>query len=120
MERCAAALAGQLTATVWAEASDWPQLPALLDLLRRKAGRVLFNGVPTGVEVCPAQTHGGPYPAASDARFTAVGVTAIYRFVRPVSYQNWPTALLPMALQSPQADSCWRVVDGKRCPPGYC
>jgi len=111
-------LSGQLTATVWAEESDWPQLPALLDVLKRKAGRVLFNAVPTGVEVCPAQTHGGPYPASSDARFSAVGTTAIFRWLRPVSYQGWPASLLPPTLRDGNPAAVWRMVDGKRFAPG--
>jgi alpha-ketoglutaric semialdehyde dehydrogenase len=62
-------------------------------------GRIIFNGVPTGVEVCPAMQHGGPYPASTDSRFTAVGNNAIKRWVRPVSYQSFPNELLPKALK---------------------
>ena len=61
---------------------------------------MIFNGVPTGVEVCPAMIHGGPYPASSDSRFTAVGIHAVNRWVRPFSYQNWPNELLPAELQN--------------------
>ncbi|WP_374350381.1 aldehyde dehydrogenase (NADP(+)) [Chitinimonas sp.] len=92
-------LGGQLTATVHADPSEmayWPELP---DAMARKAGRLLFGGVPTGVEVGLAMVHGGPYPAASDSRSTSVGTAAMLRFARPVCYQNWPDKLLPAALQ---------------------
>ena len=108
---------GQLTATVWADAEDHPLLERLLPLLRRKAGRVLFNGVPTGVEVVAAQVHGGPYPASSDARFTSVGTAAILRFARPVCYQNWPQELLPQSLLDDNPLHLWRTVDGVRVAP---
>ncbi|MDU2540879.1 MAG: amino acid permease, partial [Klebsiella sp.] len=93
------ALQGQLTATVHAEADDGPLAASLLPLLCEKAGRVLFNGYPTGVEVCDAMVHGGPWPATTDARGTSVGSRAIERFLRPVCLQNAPAALLPPALQ---------------------
>lgn len=66
----------------------------IVQVLQQKVGRLIFNGVPTGVEVCPSMMHGGPYPASSDARFTAVGIHSVKRWVRPVSYQNWPDKLL--------------------------
>ncbi len=93
------ALQGQLTATLHAEADDGPLAASLLPLLCEKAGRVLFNGYPTGVEVCDAMVHGGPWPATTDARGTSVGSRAIERFLRPVCLQNAPAALLPPALQ---------------------
>lgn len=71
----------------------------MVALLERKAGRVLFNGFGTGVEVCGAMVHGGPFPATSDSRSTSVGDTAIDRFLRPVCYQDVPPALLPAVLQ---------------------
>lgn len=117
MLQVAEQLDGQLTATVWAEPEDYPLLEQLLPILRRKAGRVLFNGVPTGVEVVPSQVHGGPYPASSDARFTAVGTAAIFRFARPVCYQNWPAELLPPSLQDSNPLRLWRTVDGRRVAP---
>lgn len=117
MLRLATALDGQLTATVWAEADDLPQVRELLPLLRKKAGRVLFNGVPTGVEVNAAQVHGGPFPASSDARFSAVGTGAIHRFSRPVCYQNCPAELLPASLQETNPLGLWRTVDGRRQAP---
>ncbi|HEX7009842.1 MAG TPA: hypothetical protein VF184_07665, partial [Phycisphaeraceae bacterium] len=82
-------------------------------ILRRKAGRLLFNGMPTGVEVCPAMHHGGPYPACSDPRFTSVGTAAILRFARPVCYQNFPQHALPVELRDANERGIWRLVDGQ-------
>ncbi|MBE7645955.1 aldehyde dehydrogenase family protein [Tenacibaculum finnmarkense genomovar ulcerans] len=93
-------LDGQLTGTVLAEKEDFDALPAVADALQAKVGRIIFNGVPTGVEVCESMTHGGPYPASSDSRFTAVGLGAIKRWVRPFSFQDWPTELLPTELRN--------------------
>ena len=93
-------LEGQLTAAIHAtETDDVEVLKAMVALLERKAGRVLFNGFGTGVEVCGAMVHGGPFPATSDSRSTSVGATAIDRFLRPVCYQDVPPALLPAVLQ---------------------
>lgn len=83
------ALEGQLTATVWHSPGDAAQVAALLPVLERKAGRLISNGWPTGVAVSPAMVHGGPYPATTDARFTAVGTLAVERFLRPVAYQGF-------------------------------
>ncbi len=93
------ALEGQLTATVQMDDQDHALARRLLPLLERKAGRVLFNGFPTGVEVCHAMVHGGPWPATSDSRTTSVGSAAIQRFLRPVCYQDCPPELLPEALK---------------------
>lgn len=93
------ALEGQLTGTIIAEEDDDLNLEALVEALENRVGRIIFNGVPTGVEVCPAMHHGGPYPASTDARFTSVGNHAIYRWVRPVSYQSFPKSLLPDSLK---------------------
>jgi len=90
---------GQLTGTIIAEKADYENLHDLVDALENRVGRIIFNGVPTGVEVSPSMQHGGPYPASSDSRFTAVGTGAIKRWVRPVSYQSFPNALLPEALK---------------------
>ncbi|NVK22463.1 MAG: aldehyde dehydrogenase (NADP(+)) [Kangiellaceae bacterium] len=90
---------GQLTATLHIEKEDYPQAKALLDILEHKAGRILSNGFPTGVEVCDSMVHGGPYPAATFKGTTSVGSYAIQRFLRPVCYQNIPTELLPIELQ---------------------
>jgi len=105
-------LQGQLTATLIAEPADLDHAAALLPLLEQKAGRLLLNGYPTGVEVCDAMVHGGPYPATSDARGTSVGSLAIERFLRPLCYQNYPDSLLPDALQNANPLGIARLVDG--------
>ncbi|HEY5799613.1 MAG TPA: aldehyde dehydrogenase (NADP(+)), partial [Burkholderiaceae bacterium] len=84
-----------------------------LPILERKAGRVLFNGFPTGVEVSHAMVHGGPFPATSDSRGTSVGATAIERFLRPVCYQNAPSYLLPQALLDDNPLGLARMIDGE-------
>jgi NADP-dependent aldehyde dehydrogenase len=106
-----AAVGGQLTATVFADPAD-PALPSLFDTLGQSAGRVILNGVPTGVEVCASMQHGGPWPASTDSRFTAVGSAALQRFVRPISYQNLPDALLPPSLQNGNPLGIQRLVNG--------
>ena len=110
---CAAALEGQLTATVHGNAADLATAQPLLAALERIAGRVAVNGFPTGVEVCPAMNHGGPYPATTDTRFTSVGTAAIFRFARPVCYQSFPDSLLPTALQNANPLGLMRLVEGK-------
>ncbi|MEL6810188.1 MAG: aldehyde dehydrogenase (NADP(+)) [Bacteroidota bacterium] len=100
MLKVIAGLEGQLTGTIIAETSDYGSLHSLVETLQDRVGRIVFNGVPTGVEVCDAMTHGGPYPASSDSRFTAVGNQAIKRWVRPFSYQNFPEELLPESLRN--------------------
>ncbi|MDO5970686.1 aldehyde dehydrogenase (NADP(+)) [Flavivirga aquimarina] len=92
-------LEGQLTGTIIAEEEEYSELENLVDALENRVGRIIFNGVPTGVEVCPSMQHGGPYPASTDSRFTAVGTNSIKRWVRPISYQSFPNTLLPKALQ---------------------
>ncbi len=92
-------LEGQLTGTIIAENNDIPNLKGIVDALQSRVGRIIFNGVPTGVEVTGAMTHGGPYPASSDSRFTAVGLGAIKRWIRPFTYQDWPNELLPEGLK---------------------
>ena len=86
--RCARALEGQLTATVWAESQELKDQDEILWTLQQHAGRLVFNGFPTGVEVGRATVHGGPFPATTDSRFTSVGTRAVARFIRPVAYQN--------------------------------
>lgn len=108
------ALEGQLTATVHATADDGPVVDAVLPHLEHRAGRVLFGGFPTGVEVAPAMHHGGPWPASSDARFTSVGTAAIERFVRPVCWQNAPEERLPPELHDDNPTGIPRLVDGQR------
>jgi NADP-dependent aldehyde dehydrogenase len=107
---------GQLTATLQMESDDVPLARRLLPILERKAGRILANGFPTGVEVSYAMVHGGPYPATSDSRATSVGAMAIERFLRPVCYQDLPQALLPLALQDDNPLSLWRLRDGELGP----
>ena len=99
MQRLALGFEGQLTATIHLDEGDLPQAQRLLPVLERKAGRVLVNGFPTGVEVSDAMVHGGPYPASTNFGATSVGTMAIRRFLRPVSYQNFPAELLPADLQ---------------------
>jgi alpha-ketoglutaric semialdehyde dehydrogenase len=106
-------LDGQLTATMFLTEKDRDAAKALLTVLERKAGRVLVNGFPTGVEVSHAMVHGGPFPATSDSRSTSVGAGAIDRFLRPVSYQDLPAYLLPASLQDDNPLGLWRVRDGE-------
>ena len=108
----ARALDGQLTATLHADDQDAAFAAALLGQLERKAGRILFNEFPTGVEVNHSMVHGGPFPATSDARSTSVGAAAIDRFLRPVCYQNVPQALLPEPLRDADGRGHWWRVDG--------
>jgi len=110
--RVAQALDGHLTATLLGTEEDLAAHRELIAVLEQKAGRLIFNGFPTGVEVAPAMVHGGPYPSTSDARFTAVGSAAIFRFARPVCFQNFPDALLPEELQSKNPLGIQRLVDG--------
>ncbi|KPX29091.1 Aldehyde dehydrogenase protein [Pseudomonas coronafaciens pv. garcae] len=107
------ALRGQLTATVIGEPADLSQYNWLQPILEEKVGRILFNGYPTGVEVCEAMVHGGPYPATSDARGTSVGTLAIDRFLRPVCYQNLADSQLPPALQNANPLGLRRLVNGE-------
>ncbi len=104
---------GQLTASLMADADEAARYPQLLRLLSRRAGRFIMNGVPTGVEVCPAQHHGGPFPSTTDSRFTSVGRDAILRFVRPQSFQDWPDSLLPDELKNANPRGIWRLVNGE-------
>ncbi len=103
---------GQLTATLHLDESDHPLAARLLPLLERKAGRLIANGWPTGVEVCHAMVHGGPFPATSDSRSTSVGTLAVERFLRPVCYQDLPSALLPPELRD-DGHGLPRRVDGR-------
>ncbi|WP_404297467.1 aldehyde dehydrogenase (NADP(+)) [Halomonas sp.] len=114
VEAVAKHLEGQLTATLQMDDGDLDAARTLLPVLERQAGRVMANGWPTGVEVCHAMVHGGPFPATSDSRTTSVGSAAIQRFLRPVCYQNLPEGLLPEALQDDNPLGVSRLVDGKR------
>lgn len=93
-------LEGSLTATIHGTRQDLEANRPLLAVLARKAGRLIFDGFPTGVEVCTSMQHGGPYPATSDSRFTSVGTAAIQRFSRPVCFQDCPVEFLPPELQA--------------------
>ena len=99
MQQIAESLDGQLTATLQMDDGDLDAARQLLPVLERKVGRILVNGFPTGVEVASAMVHGGPFPATSDSRSSSVGTLAINRFLRPVSYQNFPQSLLPPVLR---------------------
>jgi NADP-dependent aldehyde dehydrogenase len=107
-------LDGQLTVTLQMEESDLAAARALLPLIERKAGRLLVNGWPTGVEVCHAMVHGGPFPATSDSRTSSVGTLAIRRFLRPVCYQDFPASLLPEVLGDANKFALPRMMDGDR------
>jgi NADP-dependent aldehyde dehydrogenase len=97
MFHLAEVMPGQLTGTIHAAENDYPTAKELIELLTQKVGRVIMNGYPTGVEVSHAMIHGGPYPATTDSRVTSVGTSSIYRFTRPVCYQNIPHSLLPVS-----------------------
>jgi alpha-ketoglutaric semialdehyde dehydrogenase len=108
----ARSLSGHLTATIHGTESDLREFSELLHILRDKVGRIVFNGYPTGVEVCHAMVHGGPYPASTDSRTTSVGSLAIFRFTRPVCYQDLPDSSLPAELKNSNPLEIWRMVDG--------
>jgi alpha-ketoglutaric semialdehyde dehydrogenase len=110
---CTKALDGQLTATFHATDADLADAEALLEAAERIAGRLIVNGFPTGVEVCPAMHHGGPYPATTDVRFTSVGTAAILRFARPVCYQGFAEARLPVELRNENARGILRTINGE-------
>jgi 2,5-dioxopentanoate dehydrogenase len=100
MLQVAQQMEGQLTSTLMATENDMQQHDAIVDAVKQTCGRIVMNGVPTGVEVCLSMHHGGPFPASTDARFTSVGADAIKRFARPICYQNWSNALLPDELKN--------------------
>ena len=107
-------LGGHLTASIFGTPSDLEGYRDLIAVLEQKVGRLLFNGYPTGVEVCHAMVHGGPFPATTDSRSTSVGTAAIARFARPVSYQGFPPPFLPAELRDGNPLGIWRTVDGVR------
>lgn len=107
------ALEGQLTITVHGSEDDLNANQDLIRLLETKAGRLVFNGFPTGVEVCHSMVHGGPYPATSDGRSTSVGTRAIFRFTRPVCFQDFPNSALPAELKDENPLGIWRMIDGE-------
>ena len=113
LRQALAALPGQLTISLFGTIAELEHQAGLVAALQKWCGRMIFNGVPTGVEVCKAMQHGGPFPATTDARFTSVGTDALYRFVRPFSYQDAPEALLPPALRNDNPQQILRCIDNK-------
>ena len=109
--KVARGLQGHLTATIHGTKEDLNEFKDLIGVLQTKVGRLVFNGFPTGVEVCAAMHHGGPYPATTDSRSTSVGAYAIKRFARPVCFQNFPESALPLELQDRNHRNIWRIVD---------
>ena len=107
-------LEGQLTGTVLnADTGELKEFGETIDALTETVGRLIYNGVPTGVEVCAAMTHGGPFPATSNSKFTSVGLTAVQRWVRPVSFQDWPDEMLPEALKNANLLQITREINGE-------
>ena len=92
-------LSGQLTATIHSEKEDYNKVNSIISILKNKVGRILFNDFPTGVEVSRSMTHGGPFPASTDSRYSSVGLESIKRWIRPISYQNFPKDFLPSFLK---------------------
>lgn len=109
----ARSLEGQLTATIHGTEQDLYDFADLVAILENKAGRLVFNGFPTGVEVCHAMVHGGPYPSTSDGRSTSVGSRAIFRFTRPVCFQGFPDDALPSELKDSNPLGILRMIDGQ-------
>ena len=113
LEQAAEGLEGQLTATIHGNESDLKEHSKLIRILERKVGRLIFNGFPTGIEVCPSMHHGGPYPATTHSFFTSIGTASILRFVRPLCYQNFPDAGLPVELRNKNERGILRLVDNQ-------
>lgn len=111
MTEVARNLEGQLTSTFMATENDINANDELVEAVKNICGRFIMNGVPTGVEVCLSQHHGGPFPATTDSRFTAVGADGIKRFARPIAFQNWSNALLPDELKNENPLGIWRTVN---------
>ena len=114
LEQVIASLEGQLTGTIISDDNEISDYSNIISALQNRVGRIIFNGVPTGVEVCESMVHGGPYPASTDSRFSAVGISSIKRWVRPFSYQSWPNNLLPQELQNENPLAIFRTIDGVR------
>ena len=112
LEKVVASLEGQLTGTIISEEHEIEAYSKTVALLQEKVGRLIFNGVPTGVEVCPAMQHGGPYPASTDSRFGAVGINAVNRWIRPIAFQAWPDKLLPRELRDENPLQINRMING--------
>jgi alpha-ketoglutaric semialdehyde dehydrogenase len=102
-----------LTATIHGTEAELFEHAGLVRILKRKVGRLIFNGFPTGLEVCPSMHHGGPYPATTHSHFTSIGQAAIYRFTRPICYQGFPESALPPELKDANPRDIHRIIDGK-------
>lgn len=113
MKEVARAMEGQLTCSLMATEEEAKENHGLIEILKDKCGRFVFNGVPTGVEVVLSMHHGGPFPATTDSRFTAVGADGIKRFARPVCFQNWSNELLPGELKNENPLKLWRTVNNR-------
>lgn len=113
LERVATNLEGHLTATIHGTADDLATYHNLITILENKVGRLIFNGFPTGIEVCAAMHHGGPYPSTTNAQYTSIGTASIYRFARPMCYQNFPQEALPEALRDTNSLGIWRLIDNE-------
>ena len=111
LEQAAESMEGQLTATIHGTEADLVANKRLIEILQRKVGRLIFNGFPTGIEVCPSMHHGGPYPATTHSGFTSIGTASIERFVRPVCFQGFPDAALPPELRNGNERSILRLVN---------
>ena len=106
-------LEGQLSCTLMATENEIIQNNALVEAIKNICGRIIINNVPTGVEVCLSMHHGGPFPATTDSRFSAVGADGIKRFARPIAFQNWSNTLLPDELKDGNPLGIWRTVDNE-------
>ena len=113
LDRVIHGISGHLTASVHGTPEDLAEYRDLIARLATKVGRLIFNGFGTGLEVCPALHHGGPYPATTDPHFTSIGHGGIFRFARPICYQNFPQESLPAALRDRNTAGIWRLIDGK-------
>lgn len=113
LKKCWSAVSGQLTTSLMGSEKDLDDYKDLIAVAEQIAGRIVFNGVPTGVEVCASMVHGGPYPATTDSRYTAVGINAVKRWVRPVCYQNCPEHLLPEALRNANPAGIMRLFNNR-------
>lgn len=113
MQDIAAKMEGQITSTLMATVNDMRQNEILIETVKQSCGRMIINGVPTGVEVCLSMHHGGPFPATTDSRFTSVGADGIKRFARPMSFQNWPDEFLPDELKNSNPLQVWRTINNE-------
>ena len=113
LNKIATNIKGQLTTTIIANKTDLKTFKPIIHEFRENTGRLIFNGVPTGVEVCKSMNHGGPFPATTDSRFTAVGQDAIKRWLRPISYQDCPEEFLPKILRNKNPSKTYRTINGK-------